>query len=168
MFFRATQCTVGSKSFFSALRVKILYFRLVRTLTCGGAGGDGGGGGAVPLGHSLQPVGIRYIRKTPTNRISLLGRVAEIQLFRWTRRSWYLRTKLDTWGIYLLHQRLLSSRKIWCKCYNDPNSNFSHEWSRVIFWSGCRNENLDLKLGESESAAAISCSYNSLRFKFKF
>jgi len=31
---------------------------------CGGAGGDGGGGGAAPLGHSLQPVGSRSIRKT--------------------------------------------------------------------------------------------------------
>jgi len=28
---------------------------------CGGAGGDGGGGGAAPLGHSLQPVGSRWI-----------------------------------------------------------------------------------------------------------
>jgi len=33
---------------------------------CGGAGGDGGGGGAAPLGHSLQPVGSRSIRKTWT------------------------------------------------------------------------------------------------------
>ena len=36
----------------------------VRVSTCGGAGGDGGGGGAAPLGHSLQPVGSRFIRKT--------------------------------------------------------------------------------------------------------
>ena len=34
-----------------------------RMCTCGGAGGDGGGGGAAPLGHSLQPVGSRFIRK---------------------------------------------------------------------------------------------------------
>ena len=37
-------------------------------LTCGGAGGDGGGGGAVPRGHSLQPVGSRYILE-PLNPI---------------------------------------------------------------------------------------------------
>jgi len=35
---------------------------------CGGAGGDGGGGGAVPRGHSLQPVGSRYILE-PLNPI---------------------------------------------------------------------------------------------------